>query len=185
MKYICKFILWVCGWKYIGKAPDEKKYVVISVPHTSMWDFVWGKIAFCSQGVKPIIFIKKESFFFPLGILLRALGARPVNRQKGAPGLIEQIISYFNNNDICHVCITPEGTRKKVTKWKKGFYYIAYKANVPVYLGIVDYKQKHLNIGERFLPTGDIETDMKYICQYYNKLKPQAKYPNMFDYNIQ
>ncbi len=184
MKYVCKFILWLFGWQYVGTAPDEKKYVVISVPHTSMMDFVWGKIAFCSQGVSPIIFIKKESFFFPMGLLLRALGARPVNRGRGAAGLVEQILEYMDSQEVCQVCITPEGTRQKVNKWKRGFYFIAQKSNVPIYLGFVDYKRKRLTIGERFMPTGDIEKDMAYIQSYYVRQNAVAKYPEKFDINF-
>jgi len=168
------------GWRYVGDVPSEEKYVVISVPHTSMWDFVWGKFAFSSKHVNPYIFIKKESFFFPLGILLRWLRAKPVDRSKGATGLVEQVITQFEKHDNFQVCITPEGTREKVTKWKKGFYYIAQKANVPIYLGIIDYGVKTLTIGERFIPTGDIAKDMETIKDYYKNANPKAKHPENF-----
>ena len=172
------------GWRYVGNVPQEKKYVVISVPHTSMWDFVWGKFAFSSKRVNPVIFIKKESFFFPLGILLRWLGAIPVDRTGGASGLVEQVIGLFESHDNFTVCITPEGTREKVTKWKKGFYYIAQKANVPIYLGIIDYRNKTLTIGEQFFPTGDITSDMEFIREHYKKANPEARYPENFTFDF-
>lgn len=183
-RWISLLLLKLSGWKYIGETPVDKKFVVISVPHTSMWDFVWGKFAFSVKGVNPVIFIKKESFFFPLGILLRMLGARPVNRGRGAVGLVEQVIHYFETNDTFQVCITPEGTREKVSKWKRGFYFIAKKANVPIYLGLVDYKHKILTIGERFMPTDDINADMLYIKAYYKKHNPQAKHPEKFTFDF-
>ncbi|MGD9992702.1 MAG: 1-acyl-sn-glycerol-3-phosphate acyltransferase [Salinivirgaceae bacterium] len=172
------------GWRYIGEAPRDKKFVVIAVPHTSMWDFVWGKFAFSSKGVNPVIFIKRESFFFPLGILLRWLGARPVNRGRGAVGLVDQVIHYFNTSDTFQVCITPEGTRDLESKWKKGFYFIAQKTGVPIYLGIIDYKNKILTIGDKLIPSGNVEEDMALIREYYKRHNPQAKYPEKFTFDF-
>ena len=51
MKYLARFIMWLAGWKYKGELPTEKKAVIISVPHTSNWDFIWGELAFLSQGI--------------------------------------------------------------------------------------------------------------------------------------
>jgi len=74
--------------------------------------------------------------------------------------------------------MTPEGTRQKVTYWKRGFYYIAQKANVPVILGFMDYKKKVCGIKHIFKPSGDIEADMKKIKSYYKNVS--AKYPEKF-----
>lgn len=184
-KWVSYFLMRLAGWKYTGEVPHEKKYLVISVPHTSMWDFVWGKLAFTSVNTKPVIFIKKEAFKFPLGILLKWLGAKPVNRGRGAVGLIEQIIHHYKKNDEFMVCITPEGTREKVKKWKKGFYFIAQKAEIPIYLGIIDYATKTCSIGERFIPTGNLDKDMEVIRAYYHHKKPKPKYPEKFNTNIE
>lgn len=67
MKYIARFIMWLGGWKYKGELPEVKKAVIISVPHTSNWDFVWGELAFLSQRIPAFILMKKEFFFFPAG----------------------------------------------------------------------------------------------------------------------
>ncbi len=177
-------LLKLFGWKYIGEAPEDKRFVVISVPHTSGWDFVWGKLAFGLHGINPIVFIKKESFFFPVGTLLRWLGARPVDRGRGAVGLVDLVLQYFEKSEEFVVCLTPEGTREKVTKWKRGFYFMAQKANVPIYLGYIDYKKKELSIGEKFLPTGIIEDDFAYFVTYYKRIRPTAKYPDKFSYDF-
>lgn len=184
-KIISIVIMRLFGWRYEGPVPTEKKYVVISVPHTSMVDFVWGKFAFASKNVNPVIFIKKEAFKFPLGILLKWLGAKPVNRGRGAVGLVDQVIHHFNKNDEFKVCITPEGTRKLTKRWKRGFYFIAQKANVPIYLGLIDYRKKVCSIGERFDPTGDISKDMEFIREYYKRINAQPKHPERFtlDFN--
>ncbi len=183
-KIIGYILLKIFGWSYEGEVPKEKKYVVISVPHTSMDDFVWGKFAFASKGVKPVVFIRKESFKFPLGNILRWLGAKPVNRGNGALGLMEQVIANFNENKTFVVCITPEGTRDPVKKLKKGFYFIAQKARVPIYLGTVCYRKKICTIGERFDPTGNIEKDMQYIKEYYEKINSLPKHPDRYNPNF-
>ena len=69
MKYLARFIMWLGGWRFRGKLPEEKKAVIISVPHTSNWDFIWGELAFLSQGIPAYILMKKEFFFFPLGMI--------------------------------------------------------------------------------------------------------------------
>jgi len=144
-----------------------------------MWDFVWGKFTFASVGEHPSIFIKKEMFFFPMGLLLKALGAKPINRSHSA-GVVEQAIEYFNKNDKFSVCITPEGTRNRTKKLKRGFYFIAKQANVPIYLGFLNYSDKTVGFGERFMPTGNVEADMAYIHEYYVNLNPIAKHADQF-----
>ncbi len=176
---ICGALLKLGGWTVVGNYPTDKKYVVISLPHTSMWDFVWGKFTFTSANEHPAIFIKKEMFFFPMGLLLKALGARPINRSHST-GMIEQILEYFSKNEKFSVCITPEGTRKRTNKLKRGFYFIARQANVPIYLGFLNYGNKTVSFGERFIPTGDIDADMTYIHNYYVNINPTAKHADQF-----
>lgn len=182
MKKISGFIIKLFGWKFIGEVPKDKKYVIVSIPHTSMWDFVWGKLTFWYAGIKPVVFIKKELFFFPLGNLLRALGALPINRSRST-GMVEQIIDYYNKNEHFCICITPEGTRSLAPKLKRGFYFIAKQANVPLYLGVLDYKSKTLFIGERYEICGDMNKDMEYIKNYYTEKNPTAKHVNKFSLN--
>ena len=179
MKRISGFIIKLFGWKLSDNPPIDKKFVVIALPHTSMMDFVWGKLVFWYAGFAPSIFIKKEMFFFPLGLLLKALGAVPINRSRSA-GMVEQVIEYFNKNDEFSVCITPEGTRKLTNRLKRGFYFIARQANVPIYLSVLDYKTKTMTIGERFMTTDDIDADMEHIRNYYIKMNPTAKHPKQF-----
>jgi 1-acyl-sn-glycerol-3-phosphate acyltransferase len=63
--------------------------------------------------------------------------------------------------------ITPEGTRGKVRAWKSGFYHIAKGAGVPVVLGFIDRARKAIGIGPTFMPTDNMEADMKAIQSYY------------------
>jgi 1-acyl-sn-glycerol-3-phosphate acyltransferase len=58
---------------------------------------------------------------------------------------------------------TPEGTRSYQPHWKKGFYYIAQSANVPIYIAYMDYKRKIGGFHSLFIPTGDVDADIRYI----------------------
>ena len=98
--------MWLAGWKYKGELPAEKKAVIISVPHTSNWDFFWGELAFLSQGIPAFILMKKEFFFFPLGMILRALNVIPVDRGNKDSQLVEQMITEFKQRDSMYLCIT-------------------------------------------------------------------------------
>ncbi|MDL2252182.1 1-acyl-sn-glycerol-3-phosphate acyltransferase [Odoribacter sp. OttesenSCG-928-J03] len=180
MKYFAKFIMWLGGWKYIGPLPEEKKAIVISVPHTSTWDFVWGELAFMSQGIPASILMKKEFFFFPLGMILRALHVIPVDRGKKDNQMVDQMVDEFNRRETMFLCITPEGSRKKRKKWKKGFLVIARAAGVPVYLGRIDYKHKTCEFGPIFHPTDDVEADLSYIMSTYKDANP--RHPECFSW---
>ena len=63
--------------------------------------------------------------------------------------------------------IAPEGTRKKVTRWKTGFYHIACGARVPLVLAFLDYARKEGGLGPILHPTGDFEADMAEILSFY------------------
>lgn len=168
-KLLFKFIK-LLGWKIHDHQPDGVRKAVICVaPHTSNWDFVIGKIAFGYYGIPTKFLIKKELFVFPLGILLRKLGGVPVDRKKHTH-FTDQAISYFEQFEDVFLVFTPEGTRSYQPNWKRGFYYIALKAKVPIYLGFIDYKNKTGGFDSKFIPTGDYEAD---ICEIKRRL---AKY---------
>ena len=56
--------------------------------------------------------------------------------------------------------------------------YIAHGANVPILLAKLDYKHKHISLTDTYLPTGDIDTDIQFIKNYYKGVN--AKYPEKF-----
>jgi len=161
-----KFAMWLIGlfgWKIDKHTPEGvKKCVVVMGPHTSNWDFVIGKIAFAKYKVNGKFLIKKDLFFFPLGIILKAMGGIPVDRKK-TNNMTDQAVDIFNKHDKIFMVFTPEGTRSYNDKWKKGFYYIAQAANVPIYIGYIDYKKKIGGFHSLFEPTGDVEADIAYL----------------------
>ncbi|OFX20744.1 MAG: hypothetical protein A2033_03390 [Bacteroidetes bacterium GWA2_31_9] len=170
-------ILKLMGWKIEGSFPNIDKAIVIVAPHTSMMDFVLGRLCFNSLGIYVNFLIKQELFFFPLGFILRGLGALPVARDQ-KNNMVEKVSQLFRSKKRMFLVITPEGTRKKTTNWKRGFYLIAQRAKVPIYLGAVDYKKKVMIIGSEFQITGDANTDMNSIKKFY--IGVTAKHPENF-----
>lgn len=170
MSKIALFIFKLFGWKIVGELPPFKKFVIIGAPHTSNWDFFIGRLYFFVYKIPVQFFIKKEWFFFPMNLLLKSLGAIPVNRSKNTR-LTEEIVKTFNTREKLVMLVTPEGTRKYNPEWKKGFYYIALKAKVPIVMGFIDYSTKTTGIGPYIYPSGNIEEDMKIILDFYRTKK--------------
>jgi 1-acyl-sn-glycerol-3-phosphate acyltransferase len=176
MKRFSKWVLKICGWKMDYNIPKGvDRCVLVSAPHTSNWDFVWGRLTMWSYGIHVKLIIKKEAFFFPLGWFLKRIGGIPVNRKGGPKNVTDQITKLFDENEKLCVMFTPEGTRSYNPNWKRGFYFIALKAQVPIYLGYMDYEKKIGGISHAFHPTGDVEKDIEEIKGFYKNYK--GKYP--------
>ena len=178
-KTLSERILKLFGWSLVIGIPEGiKKCVLIVAPHTSNWDFVVGRLCFNVIGLPTKFLIKKEAFFWPLGILLRKLGGIPVDRSKNN-NVIKEVAHLFTHYDKLIITITPEGTRKLNKNWKRGFYYIAELAKVPIAVAFVDYGKKQAGIAFAFTPTGDFDKDFVKIRAFYNDKK--AKYPENFN----
>lgn len=176
-KGLSKFILKLMGWK-IGKVlPEVDKCVIAVAPHTSNMDFIIGKLAYTALGRTANFLIKKDWFFFPFNHLFNSIGGIPVDRNKRT-SITEKLAVEFEQRDKFQLAVTPEGSRKPVRKWKKGFYYIAYKANVPIVLVALDYGTKTVSFLDTFYPTGDTDGDIAMIRSKYNDI--EAKHPEQF-----
>lgn len=165
------------GWKTEITIPNYDKCVICAAPHTSNWDLFIGKLFYGAIGRKTSFMMKKEWFFFPLGILFKAVGGIPVDRGRKT-SLVEQMKHKFDTSTHFHLAITPEGTRKANPNWKKGFYYIAKEAQVPIVLIGVDYSKKLISATKSIIPTGDIEKEMREIKLYFKDFK--GKIPENF-----
>lgn len=177
MRKFYAILLRLLGWKLSLPVEIPPKCVICVAPHTSNWDFPIGLAFYKSIGGDPHILMKKELFFFPLKYLLRALGGIPVDRKRNS-SLSEQMVEIFNSNDSFQLAISPEGTRKKNSQWKSGFYYIALAAGVPIMLAYLDYSKKEVGILVNFTPTGDADKDIAEIKQYYKHI--EGKHPKQF-----
>lgn len=175
---LCRFIYHnLLGWKSKVTVPDYDKYVICAAPHTSNWDFIIGKLFYAAEGRKTKFLMKKEWFFFPLGSIFRKMGGIPVFRNKRT-SLVDQIVRQIDASDTFHLAITPEGTRSANPDWKKGFYHIAVQAHIPIILIGIDYPSKTITAEKVIVPSGDIESDMNDIKQYFTKFI--GKHPEKF-----
>ena len=167
-KFIFKRIL---GWKLVGNFPKYlKKYVVIAAPHTSWQDFPIAILARNYTGEK-INFIGKSSLFSgPFGFIFRALGGTPVDRSQSS-NMVDAIVQIFENKEEFRLGISPEGTRKKVTHWKTGFYYIAKGANVPIVMATLDFEHKQIKFSEPYTTTNNKEKDFEYFHAFFKGVK--------------
>ena len=154
------------GWHVEGVRPDAKKYVLLAVPHTSNWDFTFTLAIMFATRNKAYWMGKKEMFLPGFGLFFRWLGGIPVDRSR-AHKIATQTIRLLREEDEFVITIPPEGTRKAVTEWKRGFYLIARGADVPIVLGFLDYARKCGGYGPAIKPSGDVDADMARIKEFY------------------
>ena len=166
LRWVARTLLRLGGWRMAGTLPDLPKLVLIGAPHSSNWDGVWGMLVKVALGLDIRIFAKRELFWWPLGPILRRMGVIPVDRN-AARGLIEQMLERFQQEDRFWLGIAPEGTRKRVERWKPGFWKIARAAGVPVLPAYFHYPEKIIGIGEPFQLTDDMDADMARIRAWY------------------
>ena len=172
-------ILRYLGWKVEVSTPDIDKSIICVAPHTSNWDFILCELAIRSIRRKSGFLMKSTWFFFPLGNLFRAMGGIAVVRKPGGNSLVDTVIEMFRTHEKLTIAITPEGTRKRVETWHTGFLRIAYGANVPLQLAIVDFAKKEIKMNKVYNPMGDVEADLKTIKEYYRGVR--GKHPEKFD----
>ncbi|MCF0198131.1 MAG: 1-acyl-sn-glycerol-3-phosphate acyltransferase [Bacteroidaceae bacterium] len=167
----------VLHFQIVDTVEKPSKYIIALAPHTSNWDFFYGQLYSHAMGIKGNFLMKKEWFFWPLGPLFRKMGGIPVFRSKKT-SLTDQLADAAISRDKFILCITPEGTRKLQPTWKRGFYYIALKAKIPILLYGMDYKNKRIVCTKSILPTGNVEEEMCEIKKYFEAF--QGKHPAQF-----
>ena len=154
----------LAGWKVEHNFPDVAKMVLIVAPHTSNWDFVVGFWAYLALDIAATWFGKHTLFRGPFGAIFRHFGGIPIHRESVSAGsIVDLYVAEFERRDRMVLAIAPEGTRRKVTEWKSGFYRIAVKAGVPIVPVVLDYGRRRVSIGAPFFPTGDWERDIPLI----------------------
>ena len=167
----------VFKWKKEVTVEHPQKFILALAPHTSNWDFVVGICYMYAEGMRINFLMKKEWFFWPLGPIFKRLGGIPVWRSKKT-NMTDNLAAQAKEMKEFRLCITPEGTRSPVSDWKKGFYYIALKAEIPILLYGADYERKLIQCTKVIVPTGDIEADMAEIKDYFRNFK--GKKPENF-----
>lgn len=163
--------LW--GWKLVGEFPTDKKILLIAAPHTSNWDWVIGVGGLLALGIKLTYIAKHSLFKGPIGWLMRSTGGIPIDRDS-PKDTVDEIVSQFDQHDQLYYLIAPEGTRKRVERWKSGFLRVAYKAEVPVLRVSFDYSTKTISLGTFAELTGDIDQDLAEVQRYYSQFQGKS-----------
>jgi len=113
---------------------------------------------------------KKSLFKAPFGWFFKWVGGAPIDRTKNSD-TVSATAALFKERKKFRLTIAPEGTRKKVSKWKTGFYYIAKAAEVPVVLVAFDFGNKQVIVSEPQYTSDDKEADFKIYEDFFRGVK--------------
>ena len=166
-RWIGRSLLRLGGWRMEGEFPDLPRLVLIGAPHSSNWDGVWGLGAKLALGLDIRILGKDSLFRVPLlGYVLQRMGVIPVDRA-AAHGVVQQSVALIRGNERFWYGLAPEGTRKRVERWKAGFWKIAKAADVPVLPAYFHYGRRVVGIGPVFHLGDDMHADIARIQAWY------------------
>ena len=176
MQKLSHFIYFkLLGWTMEGEFPSHlNKFVLIVVPHTSWWDFLLGLLVRKVLNEEINYIGKKGLFDSPFGWFFRWTGGAPIDRSK-SNDTVSAIVKIFNEREKFRLALSPEGTRKKVEKWKTGFYHIAKQSKIPIVMVAFDYGKKEVRFSEPQMPTEDMDNDFKIYESCFKGV--QGKYP--------
>lgn len=170
-----RLVLRLLGWRVEGQFPDVPKMVLIGAPHTSNYDAVVAFAALLGMGLRASTMVKDSAFKGPVGGLLRALGAVPINRSS-PKNVVQQTVEAFQTRERFVLLLAPEGTRTAAPSWKRGFYHVAQEAGVPIVPAAIDYQRKRIWLGPALLPSGQYERDLQTILDYFGS-QSAARHP--------
>ena len=170
LQKIGKFFLTITGWKFKGDIPRSDRIILVAGPHTSNWDFLLA-LAFIFGLNLNVFWIGKHTLFKNgFSKIMRKLGGIPVDR--ASPELLMNEVSYIvKKQQGVIIAISPEGTRKKVERLKSGFLRIAKTTNSQILLAGIDFESKLIHLGKLFQPSGNTESDLLNVHNYFRQFK--------------
>ncbi len=174
---IARLALRAARWKTVGTVPQRA--VLVGAPHTSNWDWVLTLLLAWDNNIQIRLLVKQEFFKGPLGPLLRATGAVPLDR-KNPGATIRGLLAEAEGDEPFVLGIAAEGTRSKGEYWKSGFYRIAQQSGLPITMAFLDGPSRTVGWGPTFTPTGDVSADMDLVREFYadkTGLKPEGFTP--------
>jgi hypothetical protein len=86
---------------------------------------------------------------------------------------VAQAAAEFERRDQLLLAITPEGTRKKVTSWRSGYWHIARAAGVPILPVGLDFRRKAAVIGDVRYTSDSIEEDEAVFKAFFAGITPK------------
>lgn len=171
-------VLSLLGWRIDIHLPDLPKFIVIGVPHTSNWDFVIGIFTIFAIRLRIRWWVKHTVYVWPWRRVVDWLGGVPINRG-AAHGVVEQTVDAFQRESQFVLGVTPEGTRSHVEQWKRGFYHVAVKAQVPIVLAYFDFERRIVGANCVIQPTGDYAADTARMLEFYRR-HAAARHPELY-----
>lgn len=176
-KAIASVSMLVTGWRFEGQLPNLRKFVIIVAPHTSNWDFPTGVQAMFALGLRGTFLGKDALFKWPFGYFFRWLGGVPVDRSS-KNNVVDQTIALFHQRERMILALSPEGTRKKIDKWRTGFYWVAVGAGVPIVPVAFDFPNKRYILHAPQTMTGDPAVDIPHLRSFFKA--SQACRPELY-----
>lgn len=162
---VSRRVLHWMGWRFTGEVPPIVRAVVIIAPHTSNMDFFVLCIAKFALRLKASYIMKQEAFFWPFKRWLIGIGGIPIDRSQPAR-VVSQISQELDRHDRIWLVITPEGTRKKVHKYKTGFVRVSHAAGVPIMVVGLDYRKKAIVFSRVVEPSSDFEAEADRLYHF-------------------
>ena len=169
-----RWVLGAMGFRVEGDFPNLRKFVIIAVPHTSNWDFPLAMGAKLALAIDAVWLGKHSIFVFPFSLLWRWLGGIPVDRS-ARNDVVQQVTAEFAKRDRMILALAPEGTRKRVERWRSGFYHIAHAAGVPIVGAALDWKARVIRILPPFTTTGATDGDIAALRQMFAGLEGRRR----------
>lgn len=167
----------LAGWRFEGRIPNLPKILFVVAPHTSNWDFVVGILAVFALGIRASFLGKHTLFRGPLGVLMRALGGIPVVRHARG-NVVDQTVELIRSLPQVALGLSPEGTRRKLSRWRTGFHFVARGANIPIVPVALDYSTKSIRFFPVHTASETVETDLAELGQLFHPR--MAKHPDQY-----
>lgn len=169
------FILKFMGWKIEGDPYVQGTHVYIFYPHTTIYDTPLILLVCLSKMKdKKFLIAVKESFDKPiLKDICKRFNLLPI--QRNATGM--KLIIKNAKQDNLNIALAIEGTRKKSTGIKPGFYVLAKRLNIPCILCTANWSTKIITIFEPFNIEETYEATVEKIAVILEPMRPLGKYP--------
>jgi 1-acyl-sn-glycerol-3-phosphate acyltransferase len=101
---------------------------------------------------------------------MRWMGGIPVDRSS-PHGVVAESIAGFSRSSRRILVIAPEGTRKRVPRFKSGFLHIARGAGVPVTLASLDFGARCIRLGPTFDVPEDIDAEVRRLEAFFSGVR--------------
>lgn len=157
-----RFALWLAGWRFEGDIPNRAKLLFVVAPHTSNWDFVVGILAVFALDIRVSFLGKHTLFRGPLGWVMRFLGGIPVVRHARG-NVVEQTVDLIHSRPRIALGLSPEGTRRKLPRWRTGFHYVARGAGIPIVPVALDYSTRTIRLFPLHAAGESVEDDLAQL----------------------